>query len=215
MRLLEHPVIAPAQQARGGRGADFQSAVSQCFQPAGRVASVGLFSRDRSADWKSATQQVGNLRYGRLRRAFTLAEVLAALAFMAIVIPVTVQALRVASFVGQVGDRRAAATRVAERVLNEMVVTGVAGGGGQNGTIQEGLRTYRWTLTTEAWNPSSGRTGDSGAAGGFSSTSSSTSSGTLNLVTVRVAFDVQGEEHDVLLSTLLDTSTTTTGGTSL
>jgi type II secretory pathway pseudopilin PulG len=148
------------------------------------------------------------------RRAFTLAEVLAALAFMAIVIPVTVQALRVASFVGQVGDRRSAAARVAERVLNEMVVTGTAGNGGQNGTIQEGVRTYRWTLTTEAWNPSSGQSTSGSSASTASSTASS--SGTLNLVTVRVAFDVQGEEHDVLSSTLLDTSaTTTTGGTSL
>lgn len=132
---------------------------------------------------------------------------------MAIVIPVTVQALRVASFAGQVGDRRAAATRVAERVLNEMVVTGVAGNGGQNGTIQEGTRTFRWTLSTEVWNPS-GRTGATTGSTSFSSTSSSSSSGSLNLVTVRVAFDVQGEEHDVLLSTLLDTSTTT-GTTSL
>jgi hypothetical protein len=151
-----------------------------------------------------------------VRRAFTLAEVLAALAFMAIVIPVTVQALRVASFAGQVGDRRAAAARVAERVLNETVVTGAVGNGAQNGTIQEGTRSFRWTVTTEAWNPSSGRTGTTTGSTSFSSTSSSSSSGTLNLVTVRVAFDVQGEEHDFLLSTLLDTSTTTaTGGASL
>jgi type II secretory pathway pseudopilin PulG len=129
----------------------------------------------------------------RARRAFTLAEVLAALAFMAIVIPVAVQGLRVASFAGQVGDRRAAAARVAERVLNELVVTGQAALGAQNGVAQEGPRSFRWTLLSEPWNE-----------------------GTLNLVTVRVVFDVQGEEFDVWLSTLVDTSTTmTTGGTSL
>jgi type II secretory pathway pseudopilin PulG len=129
-------------------------------------------------------------RARRRARAFTLAEVLAALVFMAIVIPVTVQALRVASFAGQVGDRRTVATRVAERVLNEYVVTGLAAGGAQNGVIEEGARSFRWTLQTEPWN-----------------------SGSLNLVSVRVAFDVQGEEYDVWLSTLMNESSTTTSST--
>src|SRR5215207_7041870 len=58
--------------------------------------------------------------------AFTLAEVLAALAFMAIVIPVAVNGLRVANLAGQVGERKAVAARVAERVLNEWTVTGAS-----------------------------------------------------------------------------------------
>ena len=52
----------------------------------------------------------------RRRAAFTLAEVLAALLFMAIVIPVALEGLRIASLAGQVGERKAAAARVAERV---------------------------------------------------------------------------------------------------
>src|SRR6187401_1688498 len=45
----------------------------------------------------------------RVRAAFTLVEVLAALAFMAIVIPVAVDGLRVANLAGQVGQRKAVA----------------------------------------------------------------------------------------------------------
>ena len=52
----------------------------------------------------------------RARAAFTLVEVLAALLFMAIVIPVAVDGLRLANLAGQVGQRKAAAARIAERI---------------------------------------------------------------------------------------------------
>ena len=51
--------------------------------------------------------------------AFTLAEVLAALVFMAIVIPVAMQGLHIAGRAGAVAERKREAVRVAERVLNE------------------------------------------------------------------------------------------------
>ncbi len=69
----------------------------------------------------------------RLQAGFTLAEVLAALAFLAIVIPVAVQGLRVASLAGQVGQRT------------------VGQGAGQNGVVQEGLQPYRWTMRAQPW----------------------------------------------------------------
>jgi len=50
--------------------------------------------------------------------------VLVALAFMAIVIPVVLQGLRIASLAGEVSQRKALAARIAERVLNEAIVTG-------------------------------------------------------------------------------------------
>src|SRR5882762_4963509 len=49
---------------------------------------------------------------------FTLAEVLAALLFMAIVIPVAVQGLHIASRAGSVSERKAVGARIAERKLN-------------------------------------------------------------------------------------------------
>jgi type II secretory pathway pseudopilin PulG len=116
--------------------------------------------------------------------AFTLVEVLAALAFMAIVIPVAVDGLRIANLAGQVGHRKAIAARIAERVLNESVVTGQFRNSTQNGTIQEGVQSYEWVLRSETWPLDA-----------------------MRLVTVQVNFPVQGRQYDVRLSTLVDNST--------
>src|SRR5580704_7355221 len=87
---------------------------------------------------------------GRERQSgFTLVEVLAALMFMAIVIPVAIEALRVASLSGEVAARKGEAARVADRVLNEAVVTGNSGQ--QNGTVTEGSREFRWTVHRDVW----------------------------------------------------------------
>ena len=88
---------------------------------------------------------------GRAQAGFTLAEVLAALLFMAIVIPVAVQGLRVASLAGEVADRKNQAARVAERVLNESLVTTNWNKTVQSGTATEGFRQFRWTLRNESW----------------------------------------------------------------
>src|SRR5688500_9837086 len=82
----------------------------------------------------------------RARAAFTLVEVLAALVFMAIVIPVAVDGLRIANLTGQVGQRKAVAARIAERVLNEVVVTGQFRSSTQSGTIREGVQPYQWVM---------------------------------------------------------------------
>ena len=120
----------------------------------------------------------------RARAAFTLVEVLAALAFMAIVIPVAVDGLRVASLAGQVGQRKAVAARVAERMLNELVITGQFRNATQNGTIQEGVLSYQWSMRSELWPLDA-----------------------MRLVTVQVNYPVQGRQYEVRLSTLVDNST--------
>lgn len=114
---------------------------------------------------------------------FTLAEVLAALVFMAIVIPVAVQGVRIANLAGQVGERKAVAVRIAERVLNELVVTRQWQQAVQTGSIREGPQDYRWLMRLDTW-----------------------PEGTLRLVTVQVTFPVQGKDYDVRLSTLVDTT---------
>ena len=119
----------------------------------------------------------------RASLGFTLAEVLAALAFMAIVIPVAVEALRVANLAGEVGQRKATAARIAERVLNEWVIGSRLPGSGQSGAVQEGPQEYRWSIRSQAWTEDA-----------------------MNLVTVRVTFPVQSHEYDVSLSTLVSTS---------
>lgn len=121
----------------------------------------------------------------RRRAAFTLAEVLAALLFMAIVIPVALEGLRIASLAGQVGERKASAARVAERVLNELAVTGAAPGGNDSGTILEGQHEYQWTVQSAAW----------------------VEDNALQETTVRVVYFVQGREYEVTVSTLTEAAT--------
>src|ERR1043166_274273 len=126
------------------------------------------------------------LRIPALRRAqagFTLVEVLAALTLMAIVIPVAVDGLRLANLAGQVGQRKAVAARIAQRVLNELIVTSQLRGSTQNGVVQEGTQQYQWTMRSEPWPQD-----------------------TMRLVTVQVNFPVQGHDYEVHFSTLVENS---------
>jgi type II secretory pathway pseudopilin PulG len=121
--------------------------------------------------------------------AFTLAEVLAALLLMAILVPVTLHGVTVASRAGMLGQRKAVAMRIAERVLDEQVVSGLIGTATPYGTVIEGNIAYPWTIKSDPW------TGDTAS--------------TMNLVTVRVEFNVQGNTFDVAASTLYDPTVTT------
>ena len=123
---------------------------------------------------------------------FTLAEVLAALVFMAIVIPVAVEGVRVASLAGEVGERKVTAARIGERVLNELIVTGGLRQNSANGVAEEGLRSYPWTMKSESWPVAA-----------------------LNLVTLRIVFTAQGREYDVNISTLYNPETLSTSTTTL
>ena len=115
--------------------------------------------------------------------AFTLAEVLAAMMFMAIVIPVVVECLHVASQAGEVAQRKTEAARVAERILNESIVTTNWNQSAQNGTVEDGAREFNWTLQNEPWNQDP-----------------------MRLLTVQVKYSVQGRDYSVQLSTLADGS---------
>jgi len=116
------------------------------------------------------------------RAGFTLAEVLAAMLFMAIVIPVAMQGLLIASRAGSVSERKALGARLAESKLNEMIVTGQWQSTARKGTIQEGLQSYAWRLQSEPWSED----------------------GAMRLVTVHVTVPVQGQDYDVQVSTLVD-----------
>jgi hypothetical protein len=135
-------------------------------------------------------RQLGNwkLETGN-ESAFTLAEVLAALLFLAIVIPAAIEAMHVASLAGEVAARKGAAARIADRVLNESLVTTNWSNGTQTGTATENGRSFNWTLTTQSWPQDSA----------------------LQVVTAEVKFTAQAKEYSVKLDTLA----LTPGATSL
>ncbi len=148
----------------------------------------------------SAQPTNGPVRVGSRRKAgFTLAEVLAALFFMAIVIPVTIQGLRVASLAGVVAQRKSEAARVAERILNEFVLTTNWNKSVQSGTIVEGIREYQWSVRTDPWNQT--MTNLLGINQGAMALSAA-SQDALNILSVEVAYSVQGQTNAVRLSTL-------------
>jgi type II secretory pathway pseudopilin PulG len=115
--------------------------------------------------------------------AFTLAEVMAAMAFLVILIPVVVMCLQIASRAGEVAQRKSEAAQVAERILNESIVTTNWNQSAQNGTVNDGLRQFDWTLQNEPWNQDP-----------------------IRLLTVQVKYQVQGRDYSVQLSTLADGS---------
>jgi type II secretory pathway pseudopilin PulG len=116
--------------------------------------------------------------------AFTLVEVLAALMFMAIVIPVAVDALRVASLSGEFATRKAEAARVADEVLNENIVT-TNWTSALNGTVIENGREYRYTVSSQSWPHDS----------------------TMQLLTAEVTFSTGGRACSVRLNTLVNPAT--------
>lgn len=116
----------------------------------------------------------------RASRGFTLVEVLAALLMMAIVIPVAMEGMTTASRAGVLGQRKAAAMRIAERVLNETIIDNQTAQATNSGTITEGETAYPWTMRSEGW-----------------------SIDALTEMTVTVTFTVQGNPYEVSVSTLV------------
>lgn len=122
-------------------------------------------------------------------RAFTLVEVLAALLLMAIIIPVAMEGMSVASRVGVLGQRKAVAMRVAERLLNEMIAEGQTQQASASGTVVEGAIGYPWAMRLENWPEDA-----------------------MQQMTVTVQFTVQGNLYDVSATTLLPPAGSTTEG---
>lgn len=112
---------------------------------------------------------------------FTLVEALAALAFLAIVIPVAVMGLQVANRAGQVAHRKAGATRIADRVLHELVATGQWQQSTTSGRVTEDTQEYRWQLVNAAWNKEA-----------------------VKRLTIVVTYAVQGQDYEVRASTLVN-----------
>ena len=133
--------------------------------PTGPIFGQGLFDKRHS------------------RTAFTFAEVLAALVFMAIVIPVAMQGLQVANRAGVVAERKSLAVQMADRLLTEAIVTTNWVNSGQMGTLRQNGREFQWRLLNEPWTED-----------------------TMRLISVEIIYTVQSQEYRVLLSTLVKES---------
>lgn len=133
-----------------------------------------------------STHHPGANANSRTQAAFTLAEVLAALVFMAIVIPVAIEGLHIAGRVGQSAERRAVAARIGQQVLGEIVATSTSGQASQNGTVREGVIDYRWQARNQPW---------------------TRNTVTMQQITVEITYPVQGQDCEVRLTTLVGTST--------
>lgn len=125
----------------------------------------------------------------RCEGAFTFVEILAAMLFMAIVLPALIGGLTLANRASVTAERMSIAGQLAHNQMNDLMATGTwqtSTGKGEFGADYPG---YRWEVTQDTW--------------------SYDSNNTMSEVTMHVYFDVQGVEHEVKLTALNNTLLTT------
>jgi len=160
---------------------------------------------------KFAQHPTSKLRQRVTEGGFTLAEVLAAMLFMAIVIPVAVQGLRIASLAGEVAERKNQAGRIAESVLVDNLISTNLGRTSVEGVALEGTREFRWTLRNEEWVQALTNRVSAGVSAMNQLEGSqpvvdqfSANQVVMNLVTVEVRYLVQNRDYTLRLSTLVN-----------
>lgn len=124
------------------------------------------------------------------RRAFTLVEVLAAMAFMGILIPVIVSALLASNRASIVAERSTLAVQLGENRMAELLMADAWTSSPSRGEFGEERPGYRWELKKAAWLTSS-----------------------MTELTLDVFFQVQGQEHQVQLATLVTETAPSTEAT--
>jgi hypothetical protein len=87
----------------------------------------------------------------RSRGGFTFAEILAAMLFLALVIPTAMQAIRISSDAGTMASRRSVATRLGDALLTELAITDEWRTGTQSGQFDPPYQDYRWQIRSENW----------------------------------------------------------------
>lgn len=121
----------------------------------------------------------------RHRAGFTLVEVLAAMAFLGIVMPVVISALFVSSRAAVVAERSTIAMQLGENKLNEMMLGGAWTSESGRGDFGDQWPGYRWEMSKAAWETS-----------------------TMTELTLDVFYKVQGAERDLQLTTLVSETLT-------
>lgn len=113
--------------------------------------------------------------------AFTFVEVLAAMAFLALVIPVVVSALLSSNRAAVTAERSAIAQQLGENQLGELMLAGEWSSASSRGDFGTDHPGYRWELTKADWE-----------------------TGAMTELTLDVYYQVQGQEHSVRLATLVN-----------
>ncbi|MES2570244.1 MAG: type II secretion system protein [Verrucomicrobiota bacterium] len=121
-----------------------------------------------------------HFRRTRVTSAFTLVEVLVAMVFMGVLMPVIVSAITLSNRTAISAERSAAAVQLAENRLGELLPGNAWSNGETRGECGPEWPGYRWEMTREEWQ-----------------------SGKMTQLTMRVFFPVQGQEHEVQVSTLV------------
>jgi len=118
----------------------------------------------------------------RRQGGFTLVEVLATLVLMAIVLPVAMHAISVATSVADVARHKAEAAVLAQSKLTELQVTRDWQTAVLSGDFGEDHSGYRWSAELAAWE-----------------------TGTLQQLDLHVTWSSGGREQSVTVTTLVDT----------
>lgn len=115
-------------------------------------------------------------------RGFTFAELLAAMLFTALVIPIALEGIHLANRASVYSERKITATRLAENKLNELVATNTWNQSSRQGQFER-FTAYRWEVMTEPWTIDD-----------------------MTQLTIIVYFPVQSSEFYIQISTLIDES---------
>jgi len=118
----------------------------------------------------------------RRRRGFTLVEVLASLALVAIILPVALKGITLAMGVAGSAARQVEAASLAETALADLLVTGALQNGDMTGDFGSDRPGYRWTAQVQDWEGT-----------------------TLQMVEVQVTWTRRGKERSVALTGLIYT----------
>jgi hypothetical protein len=131
---------------------------------------------------------------GYMTQAFTFAEVLAAMVFLAILIPTIIEGLTVANRASILSERGSVAGELAENKLNEIILssTGTTGSVSQtSGDFGTDWPGYRWQTSQTTWDQDN--------------------INTMIQLNVDVYYPLQGKEGNVRLSTLLSGTSQSSG----
>lgn len=85
------------------------------------------------------------------KRGFTLAEMLAAMVFLAVVIPVTLKGIMIANHASLAAERKLNAAQLGENLLNELILTEQWKYSPKEGRFSEDWQDYEWELVRENW----------------------------------------------------------------